>query len=358
MPPVINNPQPRVPLVIGHRGASGYLPEHTLASYALAIEMGADYVEPDLVMTKDGVLVARHENEIGSTTDVATRHEFASYRTTKLVDGVSTTGWFTEDFTLAELKTLRAIERLPQLRPANSRFDGDFRIPTLMEVLDLVRATNERFRSAAERNGGIDSRIVGIYPETKHPSYFASIGLPMEKTLVDQLHSAGFAEPHSPVFIQSFETDKLKLLDRMTPLPLVQLIELEGRPYDFTLSGDPRTYLDLTAPECLAEIAGYADAIGVHKALMFPTDHEGRIMEQTPLIRHAHQVGLHVHGWTFRAENTFLPANFRGKTPDDPAAFGDLLGEICTFLTAGMDGFFTDMPDLGVKARDRFLATR
>ncbi|HZN25274.1 MAG TPA: glycerophosphodiester phosphodiesterase family protein, partial [Burkholderiales bacterium] len=176
------------PLVIGHRGASGYVPEHTLAAYAMAILQGADYVEPDLVITKDGVLVARHENEIGGTTDIAARPEFASRKTTKMIDGVKIEGWFTEDFTLAELKTLRAKERIPQVRPANTRFDGMFEIPTLEEVLALVQSFNEQRRSLAHGKEMRNVKVIGVYPETKHPTYFQQIGLPLEEPLVKVLH--------------------------------------------------------------------------------------------------------------------------------------------------------------------------
>ena len=356
MPANATNIQPTGPTVIGHRGASGYMPEHTLGSYALAIEMGADYIEPDLVMTKDGVMVARHENEIGGTTDIAEHPEFASRKTTKSIDGTAVTGWFTEDFTLAELKTLRAIERLPDLRPSNTRFNGDFLVPTLSEVLDLVRGTNQRFCIEARRNGSKKQRIIGVYPETKHPTYFTSIGLPMEAALVQALHAAGFNKRWSPVFIQSFEVGNLKALRPMTKLRLVQLMDASGKPYDFVVSGDPRTYADLTSPANLAEIATYADGIGVNKALIIPRDAAGNLLPPTSLIHNAHAAGLIVHGWTFRAENTFLPNDFKSSNPANLAEFGDLKGEITTFLKAGMDGFFTDMADLGDKARDAFVA--
>jgi glycerophosphoryl diester phosphodiesterase len=226
------------PLLIGHRGASGYRPEHTLASYQLAIDLGADYIEPDLVSTKDRVLVARHENEIGGTTDVAAHPEFAARRTTKVIDGVSITGWFTEDFTLAELKTLRARERIPALRPTNTAFDGLEQIPTLQEVIDLARSND-----------------VGIYPETKHPSYFDGIGLSLEEPLVATLDRNADTKRSSPVFVQSFEVSNLKELSRMTRVPLVQLISDVGKPFDFVLAGDPRTYADLATPAGLREIA-------------------------------------------------------------------------------------------------------
>jgi glycerophosphoryl diester phosphodiesterase len=346
------------PLVIAHRGASGYLPEHTLAAYWLAIEQGADYVEPDLVITKDGVLVARHENAIAilnadgtvreATTDVIDRPEFAARKTTKLVDGQSITGWFTEDFTLAELKTLRARERLPQVRGANTRFDGMFEVPTFGEVLELVKAANERHR--AEGKG---RRTIGVYPETKHPTYFQNIGLPLEEPLVRTLRRHGFEGRHAPVFIQSFETANLRKLRRMTNLPLVQLLSGSGRPYDFVVSGDPRTYADLARPAGLADIASYAQGIGANTNLMIPLV-GGRLGTPTTLVDDAHRAGLVVHGWTFRAENVFLPNDFDEGT--DPAALGRMDGQVRAFLRLGMDGFFTDHPFLGRQARDAFVA--
>ena len=245
----------RLPLVIGHRGASGYRPEHTLASYRLAIAMGADYIEPDLVSTRDHVLVARHEPEISTTTDVADHPEFADRRATKLLDGVELTGWWTEDFTLAELRTLRAKERIPDLRPDNTAFDGLYQVPTFQEVIDL-----------AKRAG------VGIYPETKHPTYFDSIGLSLEEPLLATLRANGYSGPRAKVFIQSFETGNLKELNRRTRLPLVQLLSDVGAPYDLVAAGDPRTYADLSTPEGLAEIATYADGIGPSKNQIVPRD--------------------------------------------------------------------------------------
>jgi glycerophosphoryl diester phosphodiesterase len=330
------------PIVIGHRGASGHMPEHTLAAYSLAIEQGADFIEPDLVMTKDGVLVARHENEIGATTDVADHHEFASRKTTKAIDGVSVTGWFTEDFTLAELKTLRARERIPQLRPGNTRFDGRFEVPTFDEVLALARAA-ERGRDAP----------IGVYPETKHPTYFASLGLSMSEPLLAALTAHGYRSRDALVFIQSFEVGNLRELRSRTQLRLVQLIEAEGVPYDLATSNNPRTYAELLTPAGLASVAAYADAIGVHKSLVIPRRLDGTLAAPTPLVRHAHAAGLAVHGWTFRAENEFLPRDFRSGT--DPAARGDLIDEIDAYLEAGIDGFFTDHPELGVAARDAFV---
>jgi glycerophosphoryl diester phosphodiesterase len=336
------------PIVIGHRGASGYIPEHTLVAYFVAIQQGADYVEPDLVMTKDGVLVARHENEISGTTDVADRSEFASRKTTKSIDGIAVTGWFTEDFTLAELKTLRAKERIPLVRPANTRFDRMFEVPTLEEVLALVQGINaDRLRK--ERR---DARLIGVYPETKHPTYFQGIGIAMEEPLVKLLHRYGYRGKDAAVFIQSFETANLKQLARMTNLPLVQLLSDTGKPYDFVVSGDPRTYADLAKPTGLADIATYAGGIGVNKNLMIPLAGGGFLGAPTSLVADAHAAGLIVHGWTFRAENSFLPSDYRSSS--DPAALGDLAAEIKRFLELGMDGFFTDQPDIGVRARDEF----
>jgi len=237
--------------VIGHRGAAGYRPEHTLESYRLAIAMGADYVEPDLVSTKDGVLVARHENDISGTTDVATHPEFASRRTTKSIDGNPVTGWFTEDFTLAELKTLRAKERLPLVRPANTQYDGKFQVPTFDEVLSLVQSEEHRLH-----------RKIGVYPETKHPTYFQSIGLPLEQRMLGVLRRHGLDRAGSRVFLQSFETTNLKELNRMTALPIIQLLDASGAPYDLVRRGDPRTYRDLTTAPQLRQISSYADGIG------------------------------------------------------------------------------------------------
>lgn len=339
------------PLVIAHRGASGYIPEHTLAAYALAIEMGADFVEPDLVMTKDGVLVARHENEIGGTTDVAEWPEFAERRTTKVIDGQPIGGWFTEDFTLVELKRLRARERIPDLRPENRRFDGIFAIPTLGEVLDLVRGANFRFQLEAVAAGKSERRCVGVYPETKHPSYFRSIGLPMECPLLRLLDHGEYFQPSGKVFIQSFEVGNLKRLRTMTSFPLIQLLNDSGAPWDFVVAGDERSYADLAKPEGLARIARYANGIGVSKNLVFPrTGVAGGLGAPTTLIADAHAAGLVVHGWTFRAENYFLPPKFRSSGGE--VKYGDLIAEITIFLEQGMDGFFTDQADVGVRARD------
>lgn len=325
------------PVVIGHRGASGYRPEHTLAAYRLAIALGADYVEPDLVSTRDGVLVARHENEISGTTDVADHPEFAARRVTKTIDGRPVTGWFTEDFTLRELRTLRAKERLPQLRPRNTLYDGRYQIPTLQEVIDLVRAES---RQRGKR--------IGLYPETKHPTYFDAIGLSLEEPLVRTLRRNNLANRHAPVFIQSFETGNLRQLDRLIDVPLVQLVDAAGAPYDLVAAGDPRTYDDLVKPAGLNWIDRYADGVGVAKARIIPLDAAGRVLPATTLVRDAHATGLLVHVWTFRNENNFLAADFRRGT--DPAAYGDVFAEYRLFLAQRIDGLFSDQPDTAVEA--------
>lgn len=320
------------PIVIGHRGASGYRPEHTLASYWLAIRQGCDFIEPDLVATRDGVLVARHENEISGTTDVAERPEFAARLTEKRIDGRSVSGFFSEDFTLAELKTLRARERLPELRRANTRFDGLFAIPTLDEVLALAR-----------RASRLLGRRVGVYPETKHPSYFAGLGLALEDLLLASLQRFGYHGSRAAVFIQSFEVQNLVALRRRSDLPLIQLMEAGGRPYDFRAAGDPRSYADLTTPEALREVARYASGIGVDKAMLIPRGPEGELQAPNELVRDAHAAGLLVHAWTFRRENAFLPRDFRaGESAVDG---GDLRAECRRFLELGVDGLFCDHPD-------------
>ncbi|MCY7395185.1 MAG: glycerophosphodiester phosphodiesterase [Nocardioides sp.] len=326
--------------MVAHRGASGHRPEHTLASYSLAIAMGAEYIEPDLVSTRDGVLVARHENEIGGTTDVARQPGFASRRATKVVDGVETTGWFTEDFTLAELKTLRAVERLPLARPGNTVHDGRFEVPTFEEILTLAR-------EASRRTG----REIGVYPETKYPSYFAGLGLGLENPLLAALRRHRMDHRGAPVFLQSFETSNLRALAQLTPLPLVQLIDHEGAPADLVARGEHTTYADLLAPAALAEIATYATGLGVAKDLVLPRDRvTGAVGTPSSLVRDAHTASLLVHVWTLRAENQFLPTNFRHGT--DPHAHGDLVGETWAHLEAGVDGVFSDFPDLAVAARD------
>jgi glycerophosphoryl diester phosphodiesterase len=273
------------------------LPRFSLWSPPATRTYRPSYIEPDLVATKDGVLVARHENDITATTNVATHPEFADRKTTKVVDGVSITGWFTEDFTLAELKTLRAIERIPALRPQNTFFDGAYEIPTFDEVLDFVRNSET-----------CDGKRVGVYPETKHPTYFDSIGLSLEEELVRVLKADGYGDRNSPVYIQSFEIGNLKELNAMTELPIVQLINCTGAPFDLVATGDPRTYADLTTDKGLKEISKYADGVGVCKDLLIPRDAAGNLLTPTPVIKLAHRRGLIVHSWTFRRENNFLPA--------------------------------------------------
>ncbi|MGH8219707.1 MAG: glycerophosphodiester phosphodiesterase family protein [Steroidobacteraceae bacterium] len=340
--------------MIGHRGASGAAPEHTLTAYRIAVEQGADYIEPDLVSTRDGVLIARHENEIGGTTDVAQHAEFAVRRTRKLIDGAPVEGWFAEDFTLAEIKRLKARERIPELRAANARLDGQLEVPTLEEILALVEAL-EAQRAAAARAGGapLPARI-GVYPETKHPSYFAAAGLALEQPLLEALRRFGYTCAAQPVFIQSFEVGNLQALRRTTGLKLVQLIEARGGPYDLVARGAARSYAELVTREGLAAIAAYADAVGVAKSLILPVGADGALGRPTRLVEDAHGCGLDVHAWTFRAENAFLPPALRSS--GDPAAHGQIGAEIAAYLAAGIDGFFIDQPALGVRARDEFLA--
>lgn len=323
------------PLLIAHRGASGHLPEHTLAAYALAILQGADYIEPDLVATRDGVLVARHENEIGGTTDVATHEEFAGRRRSQCIDGAMVEGWFTEDFTFAELKTLRARERIPALRPDNARHDGEFGIPGFDEILALLAQVN----TARTAQG---KPPVGVYPETKHPSHFASLGLALEPALLAALaRDAGTA----PVFIQSFEVGNLESLRERCQYPLVQLMSADGGPWDrYGASGSPEwTYRDMATPAGLARVARYAAAIGVQKNMVMQEGAEGGLVATT-LVRDAHAAGLAVHVWTFRAENHFLPPGL--QRDGGPSAQGDLAAEIRRFSAAGMDGMFCDHPGL------------
>ncbi len=314
------------PIVIGHRGASGYRPEHTLAAYELAIEQGATFIEPDVVSTKDGVLVARHENEISGTTDVAEHPEFADRRTTKVIDGASITGWFTEDFTYAELRTLRAEERLPQVRPDNTAFDGLFAIPTLDEVLDL-----------AVRAG------VGVYPETKHPSYFDSIGLSLEEPLVAALEAHDLDDMKDEVIVQSFEVTNLKDLNRMTKVDLAQLVDARRGPVDLPSV----TYASMVTPAGLKAISKYADGIGANKDLVLPRTN-GATTTPSGVVRDAHRAQLVVHVWTLRQENQFMATNFRIGT--DPNAAGDMYAETLAFLDAGVDGVFTDNPDVAAAA--------
>ena len=324
----------RPPIIIAHRGASGERPEHTIAGYRLAIAQGADFIEPDLVLTKDGVLVARHENEISETTDVADRAEFAARKTTKTIDGSEVTGWFTEDFTLAELKTLRARERLPKLRSTD--YDGQFDIPTFEEILTLLAEVNQ------------DRTIpVGVYPETKHPSYFASIGLPHEAPLLALLDRFGYRGRKAPVYIQSFEVRNLIDLRAKSDLPLIQLMDAAGGPPD----RPDTSYAAMASPTGLKTIASYADGIGPNKAMVIPRGALGSLAEPTSLVRDAHAAGLKVHPWTFRRENYFLPLGDKGGV--SPAGHGDLGAEIAAYLATGIDGLFSDNPREAVAATRR-----
>ncbi|WP_019884911.1 glycerophosphodiester phosphodiesterase [Streptomyces purpureus] len=327
-----------VPTVIAHRGASGYRPEHTLGSYQLALDMGAHVIEQDLVPTKDGHLVCRHENDITGTTDVAGHPEFASRRTTKTVDGTEYTGWFTEDFTLAELKTLRAKERIPGTRQENTLYDGRWQIPTFEEVLRW-----------AEREGRRRGRPVWLHVETKHPLYFRGLGLGLEEPLAKLLRRYGRHRADSPVFLQSFEPSSIQRLARLVASPKVVLLwQADSRPWDFVEAGDPRTVADLVTPAGLKWIASYAQGIGPTLDLVIPKDKDGRLTTPTTLVRDAHAQGLILHPYTLRNENSFLPAEFRRGT--DPAAYGDAFGALKAYFATGIDGIFTDNPDTGLLA--------
>ncbi|NYJ00352.1 glycerophosphoryl diester phosphodiesterase [Nocardioides thalensis] len=327
------------PLVFAHRGASGYRPEHTLAAYELGVEQGADYIEPDLVSTKDGVLVARHENEISGTTDVEAHPEFADRKKTKTIDGRQFTGWFTEDFTLAELKTLRAEERIPADRPQNTQYNGLYEVPTLEEVLTLV--------DELEAETG---RTIGVAPELKHSTYFDSIGLSMEEPLVETLAEFDLDEADSAVAIQSFEVTNLKDLNGMTDAPLVQLLDGSGGPAD--LAGSGVTYESMLTKKGIKRISKYADWLSPYKLWVIPRTATGELGEPTGVVATAHKAGLPVVIWTMRAENKNLPTECRVGA--DPIAIGDLACEVHAYLDAGVDAFFTDHPDLGVAARDAF----
>jgi glycerophosphoryl diester phosphodiesterase len=322
-PAAAPEPGARRPIVIAHRGASGYRPEHTLAAYELAIDQGADFIEPDLVITKDGELVARHEHRLDETTDVAGR--FPDRRSVKQLGRDTVAGWFVEDFTLAELRTVRARERVASRSHA---FDGQFGIPTLDEVLDLVA-----------RKSRASGRAIGVYPETKTPAYFRAIGLPLEERLLAALRRHGLDRPDAPVFIQSFEVTNLKRLRDMTRVRLVQLLDARGGPEDDA----GLTYATMATPAGLAAIRAYADAIGAHKRLVIPAGTDGRTTRPTTLVADAHAAGLSVHVWTFRSDPPFLPGEYAG----DPSA------EYRAFAALGIDGLFSDFPDHAVRALAR-----
>ena len=311
-------------IIIAHRGASGERPEHTLAAYERAIDQGADYVEPDLVATKDGVLVARHENEISETTDVADRPEFADRKATKLIDGQTFTGWFTEDFTLAELRSLRAKERLPEIRAANTRFDGLYQVPTLAEIIALVRAKEAE-----------TGRVIGLYPEIKHPTYFMQAGYDLAEMLIEELHRAGYRGEDAPVFIQCFEVGPLQRLDAMTDIRLIQLVASAYGPAD----KPDVSYVDMLTQEGLAAIAAYADGIGPNWALIVPE----HVTTPTSLVADAHAAGLLVHVWTLREEQDFLPGWASGS---DRRLF-------LALYNAQADGVFADSPGRAVEFRKR-----
>ncbi|MFN3597518.1 MAG: glycerophosphodiester phosphodiesterase family protein [Rubricoccaceae bacterium] len=328
-------------LVIAHRGASGYRPEHTLEAYRLAAEQGADVIEPDLVITRDGVLVARHDAELSLSTDVAERPAFADRRATRRIDGQEVAGWFVDDFSLDELRTLRARERLPRLRPASAAFDGRFAVPTFAEVLAL-----------ADSLGRARGRPVGVYPELKHPTYFAARGLPMEAPLLADLARAGLLRATDPVWIQSFEVGILERLRPQTSLRLVLLAYPGAQPPDVAAAGGAETYEDLLSPEGLARVATFADALGVHTSLVLPLGPDGAPGQPTSLVAHARALGLEVHVWTLRAENAYLPAPFR-HPGGGPEAHGDLAGWARALVAAGVTGIFTDHPDLVARALAR-----
>jgi len=335
------------PLVVAHRGASGYRPEHTIAAYELAVQMGANYIEPDLVMTKDGQLVDRHEPEISGTTDVAAHPEFASRKTTKKLDGVDVTGWFTEDFTLAELRTLRAKERLATVRQRNTIYDGLYQVPTYEEVLRLRERLSKKYR-----------RTIGIIPEIKHSTYFHDKGLVPEPQVVALTEKYGLNKRNAPMWIQSFEITNLKDLRfrhgykaSSTFLAWTGTGPLDG-PYDLISKGDKRLYQDWMTPKGLKEISRFANGVGPEKFFVIPKKADGTLGQPTSLVGDAHRLGLKVVPWTFRNENQFMAKDLQKGT--NPAAYGKAIEEQVAYLRTGLDGLFTDNPDTGVVARDVF----
>lgn len=331
-----------VPTIVGHRGASGYRPEHTLGSYQHALDLGAHVIEQDLVPTKDGHLVCRHENDITATTDVADHPEFAGRKTTKSVDGISLTGWFTEDFTLAELKTLRATERIPGTRQHSTLYNGRWEIPTFEEVLRW-----------ADDEGRRRGEPVWLYVETKHPTYFRGLGLGLEERLAKLLRRYGRDRRDSPLFLQSFEPTSMERMAKLVSTPRVVLFDAaDTQPWDLKQSGDPRFVADLITPKGLKWIASFAQGIGPWLDLIIPKDANGTLGEPTTLVRDAHAKGLILHPYTMRNENSFLPADFRVGT--DPNAYGDAFGAFKVYFEQGIDGIFTDNPDTGLLAAADF----
>jgi glycerophosphoryl diester phosphodiesterase len=334
-----------IPIVIAHRGASGYLPEHTLPAYSTAAMLGADYIELDLVSTRDGQLITRHDNVLDLTTNVAALPEYRDRQTEKIVDGRVITGWFSEDFTLEEIRKLRAIERIPAVRPANTRFDGHYGVPTLEEVITTIQALQSML-----------TREIGLYIELKHPTYFDGIGLPMETTLIDGLRDGGYHDAHHKVYLQSFEIESLRRLNEMTDLRLVQLLGDSGQPFDVQAAGGALTFDDMATADGLLEIRTYADGVGPEKThFLIPRNDSGNLAleDANDFIQQAHAANLVVHPYTFRAENQFLPVALR--TSADATELGSATQELAVFLALGIDGFFTDHTDIGVAARDRHL---
>ena len=324
------------PAVVAHRGASGHRPEHTLDAYRTAIRMGVDDIELDLVSTRDGVLVARHDAELSTTTDVASRADLAHLRTTRTIDGVAQCGWFAQDLTLAQLKTLAARERMPGTRPASASYDGAEGVPTLNEVLAMVGAESTR-----------RGRTVGLMLELKHAAHHDAIGLGLVGPLLRDLARHGLDHPWARVTLMSFETTVLRRLAGLTRLPIIQLLESPStHPADLVAAGDPRSYGDLVTPEGLAWIDDYADGIGPHKSMILPRDGGDAIAHPSSLVRDAHRLWLTVHAWTVRGENRFLPSNLRhGSAPD---ALGDMASEVRALLAAGVDGVITDHPEVAL----------
>jgi glycerophosphoryl diester phosphodiesterase len=333
-----------VPAIIGHRGASGYRPEHTFGSYQLALDLGADVIEQDLVPTKDGHLICRHEPEIGGTTDVASHPEFAGRKTTKTIDGVATTGWFTEDFTLAEIKTLRAVERLPAVRQRNTLYNGRWEIPTFEEVLKW-----------ADEQGRKRGKAVWLHSETKHPTYFRKLGLGLEEPLAKLLRRYGRDRKNSPQFLESFESGSLRRLGALgIGTPKIFLLDVAtSHPYDFVDSGDSRSVADLITPDGLKWVASFAQGIGPTLLLIIPRDAAGKLGKPTTLVRDAHAAGLVLHPYTMRNENTFLPADFVKGT--DANAYGEPFGAFKVYFEQGIDGIFSDNADTALLAREDFV---